>query len=1482
MNERYGILPKMTTVCDTNMTENDFALSSLFGFVDTLLGESGVQQMYDTWFSLDYLDEIDAESEPNLTQNVNIDITIEPTSIKSVENSQSRNDIVRHPVDSHNGKSWIRAPRIATANSGLSAQSPNNVNVQAGATRAGASRISERFTRPIMENLTRLYRFYNSITSENNKIMQSLPEMKFNISNPKAVDNRNPSVTSNNNTPKINSTANGFELIERLIKHNRNHIEQFRFLEQLNYAKAGAAEKISKLENQTRDEKVRGQAFTSSQIDPKSDNISVKYIDYIRSSEYPTVRLENAVRQTAHLQNTPSHRSININNTNISGNTGNDKNEAKQGARVVSNVKNNQSNTELSRDTAQSIGQEKVRDLTDKLTIAHKESEIPEQRLSADIANLSAKQIELPKVISDSDSSVGASDTVRKINTAGSDADDINIRFANKITSGNHISAGQLHPQLLNSRKINADKIKTSGIADFGGNIYERSAHGFVSAISPENSTYIYNEINKPFSVEYLTNTDDTGMSGSTKVISSDLTVGPNIVNNTYESTAPQSTSDNIANKSDSGELGHVVNEKVPVSISQRNDEKAPQNTLKREVYRIKSVTRNTSGNVQFPEGMSFNEYFNNPQYYMNYGAYSADGTGKSLIHNTDGAVAAGNKTNDILLSTEGGQNNIAQNSDADKIPHGGDIKDGGNLRSSSESSEDITNLTEQYTQNLQNNAVVNENIVPTDITYLRQDGDTNIDGGNVNSSSEDITKLTEQYTQNLQNSAAANTNNTPTDITYLRQDGDTNIDGGNVNSSSEDITNLTEQYTQNLQNNAVVNENIVPTDITYLHQDGDTNIDGDNVNSASEDITKLTEQYTQNLQNNAAANTNNTPTDITYLRQDGDTNIDGGNVNSSSEDITNLTEQYTQNLQNSVVTNENIAPTNITYLRQDGDTNIDGDNVNSSSEDITNLTEQYTQNLQNSVVTNENITPTDITYLRQDGDTNIDGGNVNSSSEDITNLTEQYTQNLQNSAAANNITPVDIAYLHNPETTQLAGTVTDVNNTDSTRNVNIAEDKSPAKNRLHAYRSLSDLKLGMNNTFFDNRSSRVLNNKMTALRNENISSVNNISLQNEPQYVANELNKHNSTVSPNDLGGYTAAVSMRYLQSEPNIVSELQNTNAADIVTKSIASDNNVERNNPAKASIMESETESSRTLNGTEKTSENQLRTVGQRGNTLIQNNAANENTSNDILENTHNSSVDMMRESEPARLIYLEPENPARESDTAKSPTHTFGKRQYIESEYVKSLPSWARSFLRDSFNAEYAQTSVEKAGLSNDQNLTKFNISGLNEGRLKSNKGTFEARATQMSDAAMGAASEARDDNLRFMYDKALPDSVEGNRLNSGAPHAFSAVQPNNRYRNPSHIARPKMIEWNAPLQNSGSAIPNPTAVYSHPVDLSLKSSEKLENTNAVQSRIDTSVRTKLSQSASQRGYSEAEIHRMAEKVYSIIEKRLKTERRRLGL
>lgn len=299
MNERYGILPKMTTVCDTNMTENDFALSSLFGFVDTLLGESGVQQMYDTWFSLDYLDEIDAESEPNLTQNVNIDITIEPTSIKSVENSQSRNDIVRHPVDSHNSKSWIRAPRIATANSGLSAQSPNNVNVQAGATRAGASRISERFTRPIMENLTRLYRFYNSITSENNKILQSLPEMKFNISNPKAVDNRNPSVTSNNNTPKINSTANGFELIERLIKHNRNHIEQFRFLEQLNYAKASAAEKISKLENQTRDEKVRGQAFTSSQIDPKSNNISVKYIDYIRSSEYPTVRLENAVRQTA-------------------------------------------------------------------------------------------------------------------------------------------------------------------------------------------------------------------------------------------------------------------------------------------------------------------------------------------------------------------------------------------------------------------------------------------------------------------------------------------------------------------------------------------------------------------------------------------------------------------------------------------------------------------------------------------------------------------------------------------------------------------------------------------------------------------------------------------------------------------------------------------------------------------------------------------------------------------------------------------------------------------------------------------------------------------------------------------------------------------------------------------------------------------------------------------------------------------------------
>ena len=1188
MNERYGILPKMTTVCDTNMTENDFALSSLFGFVDTLLGESGVQQMYDTWFSLDYLDEIDAESEPNLTQNVNIDITIEPTSIKSVENSQSRNDIVRHPVDSQNGKSWIRTPRIATANSGLSAQSPNNVNVQAGATRAGASRISERFTRPIMENLTQLYRFYNSITSENNKILQSLPEMKFNISNPKAVDNRNPSVTSNNNTPKINSTANGFELIERLIKHNRNHIEQFRFLEQFNYAKAGAAEKISKLENQTRDEKVRGQAFTSSQIDPKSDKISVKYIDYIRSSEYPTVRLENAVRQTAHLQDTPSHRSININNTNISGNTGNDKNEAKQGARFVSNVKNNQSNTELSHDTAQSIGQEKVRDLTDKLTIAHKESEIPEQRISTDIANLSAKQIELPKVISDSDSAVGASDTVRKINTAGSDADDINIRFANKITSGNHISAGQLHPQLLNSRKINTDKIKTSGIADFGGNIYERSAHGFVSAISPENSTYIYNEINKPFSVEYLTNTDDTGMSGSTNVISSDLTVGTNIVNNTHESTAPQSTSGNIANKSDSGELGHVANEKVPVSISQRNDEKAPQNTLKREVYRIKSVTRNTSGNVQFPEGMSFNEYFNNPQYYMNYGAYSADGTGKSLIHSTDGAVAAGNKTNDILLSTEGGQNNIAQNSAADKIPHGGEIKDGGNVRSSSESSEDITNLTEQY------------------------------------------------------------------------------------------------------------------------------------------------------------------------------------------------------------------------------------------------------------------------------------------------------TQNLQNSAAANNITPVDIAYLHNPETTQLAGTVTDVNNTDSTRNVNIAEDKSPAKNRLHAYRSLSDLKLGMNNTFFDNRSSRVLNNKMTALRNENISSVNNISLQNEPQYVANELNKQNSTVSPNDLGGYTAAVSMRHLQSEPNIVSELQNTNATDIVTKSIASDNNVERNNPAKASIMESETESNRTLNGTEKTSENQLRTVGQRGNTLIQNNAANENTSNDILENTHNSSVDMMRESEPARLIYLEPENPARESDTAKSPTRTFGKRQYIESEYVKKLPSWARSFLRDSFNAEYAQTSVKKAGLSNDQNSTKFNISGLNEGRLKSNKGTFESRATRMSDAAMGAASEARDDNLRFMYDKALPDSVEGNRLNSGAPHAFSAVQPNNRYRNPSHIARPKMIEWNAPLQNSGSAIPNPTAVYSHPVDLSLKSSEKLENTNAVQSRIDTSVRTKLSQSASQRGYSEAEIHRMAEKVYSIIEKRLKTERRRLGL
>ena len=135
------------------------------------------------------------------------------------------------------------------------------------------------------------------------------------------------------------------------------------------------------------------------------------------------------------------------------------------------------------------------------------------------------------------------------------------------------------------------------------------------------------------------------------------------------------------------------------------------------------------------------------------------------------------------------------------------------------------------------------------------------------------------------------------------------------------------------------------------------------------------------------------------------------------------------------------------------------------------------------------------------------------------------------------------------------------------------------------------------------------------------------------------------------------------------------------------------------------------------------------------------------------------------------------------------------------------------LRDGFNAEYAQTSVKKAGLSNDQNSTKFNISGLNEGRLKSNKGTFEARATRMSDAVMGAASEARDDNLRFMYDKALPDSVEGNRLNSGAPHAFSAVQPNNRYRNPSHIARPKMIEWNAPLQNSGSAIPNPTAVYS---------------------------------------------------------------------
>ena len=186
----------------------------------------------------------------------------------------------------------------------------------------------------------------------------------------------------------------------------------------------------------------------------------------------------------------------------------------------------------------------------------------------------------------------------------------------------------------------------------------------------------------------------------------------------------------------------------------------------------------------------------------------------------------------------------------------------------------------------------------------------------------------------------------------------------------------------------------------------------------------------------------------------------------------------------------------------------------------------------------------------------------------------------------------------------------------------------------------------------------------MTALRNENISSVNNISLQNEPRYVANELNKQNSTVSPNDLDGYTTAVSMRHLQSEPNIVSELQNTNAADIVTKSIASDNNVERNNPAKASIMESETESNRTLNGTEKTSENQLRTVGQRGNTLIQNNAANENTSNDILENTHNSSVDMMRASEPARLIYLEPENPARESDTAKSPTHTFGKRQYIE--------------------------------------------------------------------------------------------------------------------------------------------------------------------------------------------------------------------------
>ena len=66
-------------------------------------------------------------------------------------------------------------------------------------------------------------------------------------------------------------------------------------------------------------------------------------------------------------------------------------------------------------------------------------------------------------------------------------------------------------------------------------------------------------------------------------------------------------------------------------------------------------------------------------------------------------------------------------------------------MRSSSESSEDITKLTEQYTRKLQNSVVTNENIAPTDITYLRQDGDTNIDGDNVHSSSDDRTNLTEQ-----------------------------------------------------------------------------------------------------------------------------------------------------------------------------------------------------------------------------------------------------------------------------------------------------------------------------------------------------------------------------------------------------------------------------------------------------------------------------------------------------------------------------------------------------------------------------------------------------------------------------------------------------------------------------------------------------------------------------------------------------------------